>query len=191
MFQNDHCAPGKPRSGQWVTQMTQLSDCSQRACNLLGVGGWALEKLLEGGSDVMASHSRDFPSHRPAGLDPSNAPLTSGAQGAEWEEHPPPSPPPLPDETLLPEGKVQPPASVQAFSLPNTIPSHQADPPPPTRPERPGPSAQVLPHFRLLTSGLSLPAFPGAGARCSQDFKPEGCYELKYPCLGLSRGMRA
>lgn len=160
MFQNDHCAPGKPRSGQWVTQMTQLSDCSQRACNLLGVGGWTLEKLLEGGSDVMASHSRDFPSHRPAGLDPSNAPLTSGAQGAEWEEHPPPSPPPLPDETLLPEGKVQPPA----FKL---FPSQtQAPVTKLIRLLQPDPNAQVRAPRSCPTSGSSLPAshfrpFPG------------------------------
>jgi len=84
----------------------------------------------------------------------------------EHPSRPPPSPAPPPNERLLSEGNVQPPG-IWAFSLPNTRPAPRKL----IRLLQPGRRAHALPHFRFLTSGSSLPAFPSADARYSQDFE--------------------
>lgn len=154
------------RGGHWATQTTQTSDCPQRACSVVGVGGWVAGEASRRREWRTPSHNSDLPCGDICGPCPLSPALTRRRDphrmgSRRTPSRPPPSTHPHPQMrgyylrgmfSRLPSGP---------FPL-----KHQARPrswsAPPTRPEssRPPPLPLSLPafHFRpFLQLMLMIP----------------------------------
>lgn len=144
------------------------SESTQRT----GAGRLGTEKLLESGSEVMASHSRDFslaPTMLRVDLDPLSPIVRRHRHHrrrgtTQVPSRRPPLPPPPPKENL-PERKVQLP---HRDLFPRKFKPRAPQAYPPTRPKGLCPDPLPLSHFRPLTSGHSLAFSPPSGACGSQ-----------------------